>query len=147
MSYLWVGLMIIGGMGLATQAAVNARLREAVGSPALSALISFLVGSTALALLTLSGVLGRGKLSALGPVPPWAWLGGLFGATYVCAAVVTVPRIGTALVIAGGVFGQLVAALALDSFGWLGVPRIPINPWRIVGAALLLAGVVLIQRK
>ncbi len=64
-----------------------------------------------------------------------------------CAAVVSVPRIGTALVIAGAVFGQMVAALALDSFGWFGVPRIALNPWRIVGAVLLLVGVALMQRK
>lgn len=143
----WAGLMAAAGLGLAVQAAANARLREGVQSPALSALLSFVVGGAALAVLTVSGVLGRGKLAGLGAVPAWAWLGGVLGAVYVCAAVVSVPRIGTALVIASAVFGQMVAALALDSLGWFGVPRIPLNLWRVVGAVLLLAGVVLMQRK
>ena len=43
--------------------------------------------------------------------------------------------------------GQLGAALALDTFGWLGLPRLPLSPTRILGALLLLAGVLLIQWK
>lgn len=147
MAFAWVGLMVAAGLGLAVQAAANARLREGVQSPALSALLSFVIGGVVLAVLTASGVMGRGRLSGLNALPAWAWLGGVFGAIYVCAAVVTVPRIGTALVIAGAVFGQMVAALALDSFGWFGVPRIPLSPWRVVGAILLLVGVILMQRK
>lgn len=61
MSFSMIALMIVGGLGLAVQAAMNTRLRVAVHSPALSALISFVVGGGVLALLTLSGVLGRGR--------------------------------------------------------------------------------------
>jgi len=142
-----MGLVILGGLGLTLQAAVNARLRVGVSSPALSALISFLVGAVALLALTLSGALGRGRLTDLGSLPWWAWVGGLFGAFYVCTAVVAVPRIGTALVIGCAVLGQLVAALTLDTFGWFGVPRIALSAPRLLGAVLLLAGVLLMQRK
>lgn len=147
MALAWVGLMVAAGLGLAVQAAANARLREGVQSPALSALLSFVIGGAVLAVLTVSGALGRGRLTGLGALPAWAWLGGIFGAIYVCAAVVSVPRIGTALVIASAVFGQMAAALALDTFGWFGVPRIPVNPWRIAGAVFLLIGVIMMQRK
>lgn len=57
------------------------------------------------------------------------------------------PRIGPALMIACSVLGQLVAALLLDQFGWLGVPRVPINPWRLLGAAFLFVGVLLMQHR
>jgi len=49
-------LLILGGTGLSLQSAVNARLREAVGAPVLSALISFGVGAAALALLLAFGI-------------------------------------------------------------------------------------------
>ena len=140
-------LLMLGGVGLSLQAAVNARLREAVGSPVLSALISFAVGSAALALMLALGVLGRGRLTGLGGSPWWMWVGGLFGAFYVVLAVVGVQRVGTAVVISCAVFGQMAAALLLDSCGWLGVPRAPLNGWRILGAVLVLAGVWLIQAK
>jgi bacterial/archaeal transporter family-2 protein len=37
-------------------------------------------------------------------------------------------------------------ALLLDQFGALGLPREPINLGRIVGAVLVIAGVVLVRR-
>jgi transporter family-2 protein len=40
----------------------------------------------------------------------------------------------------------MLMSLVLDHFGWVGFPVHPINAWRIAGAALLLAGVGLIQR-
>ncbi len=140
-------LLTLGGMGLTLQQAVNARLRLAVHSPVLGALISFLVGALALGLLAAAGAFGRGRLTELGPLPWWAWIGGLFGAFYVTLAIVGVPKVGTAVVVACAVFGQLAAALALDSFGWLGVPKNAINPWRITGVVLLFAGVLLMQYK
>ena len=140
-------MVFVGGLGLSAQQAMNARLRVGVGSPALSALVSFLVGAVALVVVTLSGVLGKATPGGAASVPWWAWLGGLMGAFYVTAAVVAVPRIGTALVVAGAVGGQLIAALVLDTFGWMGVPKVPFSPSRLIGAVLLFAGVLLLQRK
>ncbi len=140
-------LLVLAGAGLTLQAAVNARLRETVGSPVLSALISFLVGAVPLALAVSAGMLGRGRLTGLAGSPWWMWIGGLFGAFYVTLAVVGVPRVGTAVVIACAVGGQLTASLVLDSFGWLGVPRAPINVWRVLGVLLVFAGVLLVQHK
>ena len=147
MQILLVLLLILAGSGLTLQSAVNARLREVVGSPILSALISFLVGAVLLALAASAGLLGRGRLTGLGGNPWWMWIGGLFGAFYVTLSVVSLPRVGATVVIACAVGGQLTAALALDSFGWLGVPRVPLNPWRIVGALGLLVSVLLIQKR
>lgn len=142
-----IGIVLIAGAGIAFQAVVNARLREGVQSPVLSALISFLVGGAVLALLALSGVMGRGRLPPLGTLPWWAWIGGLFGAFYVTIAVVAVPRIGMATLIACTVFGQLAAALVFDTMGWFGLSRLPLSWPRALGALLLLAGVLLMQRK
>ncbi len=148
MTQLWLAtLVIVGGLGLAVQAAVNSRLRAGVHSPPLSALISFLVGAAALLLITASGAFGRAKFTDWNTLPWWAWVGGLLGAVYVLTAIIAVPRIGTAAVVACGVFGQIVASLVLDNMGWFGVPRIPLTGTRIAGAVLLLAGVLLMQRK
>ena len=147
MRILTILLVVLGGIGLSLQAAMNTRLKAEAGSPVMSALISFLVGGVALAVLTAMGVLGRGCLPALHSLPAWAWLGGLMGAFYVTIAVIAVPRIGIAVVVTSTVLGQLGAALALDSLGWLGVPRLPLSPTRIAGAVLLLLGVLLMQWK
>jgi transporter family-2 protein len=147
MRYLMVILIGASGVGLAVQAAANARMGAVVQAPTLSALINFAVGGVVLALLTASGILGRGTLSNVSAAPWWAWIGGILGAAWVLMAVVAVPKVGAALTIAAVVFGQLFGSLLLDTFGWLGVPRIPLSPWRVAGAALLFVGVLMMQHK
>ena len=43
--------------------------------------------------------------------------------------------------------GQMMAALVVDSTGAFGVAQISLNPARVLGAVLLLAGVVLMQKQ
>jgi len=132
---------------LPLQAAVNARLRDYVVSPIYSALISFIVGGVLLGGLAAAGAFGRGRLSTLHHAPWWVWTGGACGAFVVTAALAAIPKIGARGVVAPTVFGQLLASLIMDQFGWLGIPRSPATATRIAGALLLFAGVILIQRR
>src|SRR5262249_52955256 len=79
-------------------------------------------------------------------VPWWAWSGGVFGAIFIALSIVTIPKWGAAAYLALLVTGQMVAALAIDHFGWLGIPQRPIDLPRLLGVALLVGGVVLIRR-
>jgi transporter family-2 protein len=57
-----------------------------------------------------------------------------------------VPRIGIALAFSLAIGGQMLVTLLIDHFGWLGVPEKPINLWRVLGAALITVGVILIRK-
>jgi len=135
------------GFGLAMQAAVNARLGAVLEVPIASALWNFLLGTILLAAIMVSGVFGRPSLASVTAGPWWSYIGGVFGALFVTTAIVAVPRVGTAVTFGAVICGQLVGAMLIDTFGWLGVEPIPLNPWRIVGVGLLILGVVLIQQK
>jgi bacterial/archaeal transporter family-2 protein len=138
-------IVLLAGGATALQAPTNARLAQAVQSPVNAAFISFLVGTVALGLA--AGVLHvRPDVAAVRQLPPWAWLGGLYGTVFVVAAAWGVPRLGVAMTITVMVAGQLLLSLILDHFGWLGVPRQPINIGRIAGVTLVLAGVLLVRR-
>ena len=76
----------------------------------------------------------------------WLWTGGLLGALYISAAVVLAPRLGAATLVAAVVAGQMAASLVLDHFGWVGFPEHPVNGLRLLGASLVILGVVLVQR-
>ena len=132
-----------GGL-IALQAPINAGLGKATGSlPA--ALVSFLVGTAALAtLVVLSGK--AGGLSSAFDVSWYYLLGGLLGAVYVATALVAVSSIGAGGVAAATVTAQLTASVAIDRFGLFGLDEIPISPERLIGVALLLAGTVLVVR-
>jgi transporter family-2 protein len=138
-------LVIFAGGMIAVQAPTNAMLAKAGGSPVLAALISFAVGTIALFTAWLAGG-SRPTPSSFAGLPWYAWLGGLYGATYVAVAAYAAPKIGLASLITIGIAGQIAMALWLDHIGALGLPREPVSLGRLLGAALVVAGVVLVRR-
>ncbi len=142
-------LLLLGlGAGAisAVQAVVNARLRQAVASPFQVALLSFGMGTLAL-LGIVSATAPSWAGTSFSAVPWWAWMGGVLGAGYITTAVVLAPRIGSLALMSLVIAGQLLAALVLDHFGLLGLRKVSVTPSRLVGAALLLAGLFLVLRR
>jgi transporter family-2 protein len=144
--FIFFLLVAFGGAGLTMQMAWNSRLRTATGSPILTTIISVVTTLLLLVLVWISGATSRGTVPAFGSIPKWAWFGGVFAAYYLVASLVAIPKLGAAMVFSLVIAGQMVAALVLDSTGAFGVPQISLSASRIVGAGLLLMGVILIQR-
>lgn len=132
-----------GGL-IAAQAPINAALGKATGSlPA--ALISFGIGTIALALIVLLAGQGGG-IGSITDVGPVYLVGGLLGAVYVTCALIAVKAVGAGGVAAATVTGQLIASVALDRIGAFGLDQEPLSAARIAGVVLLLAGTYLIVR-
>jgi transporter family-2 protein len=133
-----------GGL-IALQAPINSTLGRSVGTFQ-GAFVSFIVGTIALAIVA---SLSRGGMGQLGEIRglPWYYLiGGLLGAVYVSTVLVTVRHLGAGGVTAATIAGQLMLAVVVDQFGWLGVDRHTISLSRALGILLLVAGVVLVVR-
>jgi transporter family-2 protein len=84
--------------------------------------------------------------SVIARVPWWAWSGGVLGAILIGLSILLVPQLGGAAFIALLVTGQMVAALAFDHYGWLGIPERPIDIPRLLGVALLVGRVIMIRK-
>jgi transporter family-2 protein len=138
---------VVAGAVLPVQGAVNAQLRAGLDAPVAVGAFSFLVAAAAMA-LTLAGVLAAGalrpKLAPLARVPWWGWLGGLCGAAYVISVFLLIPELGAAPVVALTVGGQQLASVAVDRYGWLRLARRHISGRRLLGVAVLLAGVAVL---
>lgn len=135
-------LMAVGGAMIATQAPINAALGRGLSSPIGAATVSFGVGFAVL--LAGSVVLGDGpNLLRVTQVPPWLLIGGAMGAIYVFSAVWSVPILGVLTTTTLMIFGQMIAALALDHFGAFGLAQHSISATRIAAAALVAGGVIL----
>jgi transporter family-2 protein len=80
-------------------------------------------------------------------IPGWAWFGGLLGALYVASTTVLGPRLGAAALLALTLAGQMLASLAVDHYGVMGFPQNTVTPSRLLGAALLVVGALLIVRR
>ena len=147
MKYLVLLLVLAAGLGQPFQVAMHAKLNKVVGSPWLALFVSF--GGALLISLAFwaSGFRGRGSFAAYAQVPWWAYLSGVIGVLIVVGALEALPLTNAGLVVAILVFGQGIASLALDHYGWLDVKRTPINPWRVAGVVLLLGGVLLMMKE
>lgn len=143
---LLLPVALAAGMAAPTQFAINTQLRQVVGGPVLAAALSFLVGTVVLFATT---ALVRRSVPELGPIasaPWWMWTGGLLGAFFVCASIVLTPRLGAATTVGLFLTGQVIASIAIDHFGLLGVPVQPASLTRISGALLIVIGVAIVQR-
>lgn len=144
--YLYLLLALLAGAVMPTQAAINNRLASSVESPVLAAFVSFFVGTVALFLYALLSGETLANLSGIRNASPIAWTGGLLGALFVTAAVVLVPRLGVAMTFSLIIAGQMLVTLALDHFGFLGLPVKEVSLARVGGILLITAGVVLIRK-
>ena len=138
-------LAVAAGVSLVVQQALNANLRTALASAAWSGFTSYLVGTLCMALLALALRDPVPGASVAARIPWWAWSGGLFGAIFIGLAILLIPQIGAATFIALLVTGQMLASLAFDHFGLLGVPVHPASLVRLAGAAFLVLGAVLVR--
>jgi transporter family-2 protein len=139
-------LALLVGVGLTVQVGMNMTIARVVGTPLWASVANFTVGLVALVATAL--LLGsRPAPGTVGQVPLWAWCGGLLGAAYVASVTLLGPRIGGMTLVAIVITGQLIAGLAVDHFGVLGYPQLPVTPTRWLGAGLLLAGALLVMRR
>ncbi len=141
---LLIVLMVAGGVAVAVQPSINARLAEKTGFLE-AATISFAVGTAILFITSL--LASDGSLRRAGEAQWWQLSGGLFGAFFVTMTIVGVPRIGTTAVLALTIVSQLVAGLVMDHYGLFGMRGIAFDMRRGIGVLLLLVGVFLICKR
>ncbi len=137
-------LMVAGGVAVAVQPSLNARLAEKTGFIH-AATISFAVGTVILFVAAVMS--GQGSFRRVGDADWWQLTGGFFGAFFVAMTILGVPRIGTTAVLALTIVSQLIAGLVMDHYGLFGMRGIPVDLKRMVGVLLLVAGAYLVCRQ
>lgn len=141
---LLAAALLIGCL-LAVQASANLQLNSAVGTP---------YGASTLQLGLATGLLvalavAAGALGALGKLPEvhaWQLLGGLASPLYITSGILLFPRLGALAAVGLFVAGQMAASLVLDLFGLFGLERKDLGAVMVLGAAMVLAGIIVIVR-
>ncbi|UGS37097.1 DMT family transporter [Capillimicrobium parvum] len=109
-----LALVVVAGVGVAIQQAGLGHMTRVSGQPIASALVNFLVGTTALVVVTaiLTGFQPPNGWSA----PPEDWVGGFLGAAIAATLSKLVSLFGVLPVILGLVAGQTTGGLLIDLF-------------------------------
>jgi bacterial/archaeal transporter family-2 protein len=109
------------------------------------------VGTLVLGAVVLLVREGVPALCNVADAPWWAWMG-VLGAFYIAASVILThpdPQNRTANTVTFIIPGKVLASIILDRFGLLNLPVHPVSPVslaRIGGAALVIAGVLVVLR-
>lgn len=134
-----LALVVLAGVLMTFQHAVNGRIAAQVRSPIPGTLINYAVGTVALALIWILKLALTGGLPTL-PTDPWLYAGGVLGCINLVLSALLIRRIGVLLTGLSMIAGQLIGALLMD---WLlPVAGSVIYLQTVFGTLLTLAAIV-----
>lgn len=139
--FLLVIIFLIGTLQ-PVQTSANSRAKEYLGSPLVASLCNFMVGAILTLVLALAVEHGLGIPSqAASELPWWAWLGGAAGVIGITANILLFPKLGSMQTVLMPMVGQILSGFFIDAFGLFRSPVYPVSALRLIGFALVLAGV------
>ena len=141
-----LGLLLaaLAGALNTTQSGMNSAMGKSV-APGWA--VAFIGGAT-----MLSGLLAAAVTRAPFPrsgvhlVPWWGWIGGCMGAVFVLATLLVAKPLGAATFLAVTVTAGVMTSLTMDHFALLGFQQHAASVPRLIGGALMIAGLALIAK-
>jgi transporter family-2 protein len=143
-SYLY-GLTIFLGVVLTVHLAMNGRVGSVLNNARVGNALFWTIGAVTAIAIGLSGW-QAGALSGIRQVNPLLLTAGAMGASLVFAIAWIIPQIGAGPMTLMLLAGQILSAMVLSHFGWLGSPVQPLTAINIVGALVMLGGIFLATR-
>ncbi|WP_207974497.1 MULTISPECIES: DMT family transporter [Bacteria] len=137
-------MMFLAGIGIPVFAAFNTALGKQLGGPIAATAVTFAVGLViALVMVAVTGFPQRATFTF---ETPHIWFGAIFMLFYATSVAFAAPRIGLGNAIFFVLLGQIVAAAAIDHFGWLGTVQSALTPKRLLGLAVMAVGLYLARK-
>lgn len=146
MTWLWVVIAIGAGIANPFQAGTNAELNKQLGTPLWAGVAVYATGLGGLLLLQLVLRQALPTSDRMLAVTPWAWAGGLISIASTLAGLTLAQRMGSGVFTGITVTAALVTSVALDQMGAIGFRQHSASPARMLGCALMVAGVWMISR-
>ncbi len=137
-------MMFAAGIGIPVFAAFNSGLGKQLGGPIAATAAAFAVGL--IVALILVAVTGFPQRAAFHFDTPYVWFGAVFILFYGVSVTYAAPRIGLGNAIFFVLLGQIVAAAAIDHFGWLGSIQSSLTAKRMLGIAVMAVGLYLARK-
>lgn len=135
-------LAFMAGALVSVQNIFNKKVEEHAGSWPTTTLV---LGMGFAASLTI-GLFAEGRgLFVLDNMQVWYWFSGLLGVGVVTCIVQGVKLLGPTFATSIILTSQLALALIWDSFGWLGIDKVPFTPNKLLGVLVIVAGIMVFK--
>ena len=139
-------LLSVGlGVVLTVHLAMNGMVGAAINNPRVGNALFWCIGAAMALIIGLSGW-QSGALGSLSQVNPILLTAGAMGASLVFGIAYLIPRVGAGPFTYALLTGQIVSAMVLSHYGWLGSPKQPITPMGVLGVVVMVIGVMLTKR-
>ena len=139
-------LLSVGlGVVLTVHLAMNGMVGAAINNARMGNTLFWCIGAVMAVIIGLTGW-ESGVLTRLSHVNPLLLTAGAMGASLVFGIAYLIPRVGAGPFTYALLAGQIVSAMVLSHYGWLGSPKQPITPMGIVGVVVMVVGIVLTRR-
>ena len=139
---IWAAL---AGAFIPVMAILNGRLGKSMGEALHASIILFGVGFLFCLTVSLFVTKSLPQFADLTNGKPIEYLGGFIVGFYVISATLLAPRIGLANFIVCAVSAQIIISVLIDHYGLLGATIRPVSMTRLIGVALLIAGIIVTQ--
>jgi transporter family-2 protein len=144
-SYLiFAAWSLVAGAGIPLIGTLNSGIARSVGNPFAATAVMFTMAAIVAFGLTLP-LYGHPTLTQLGSASPISYGAGLLIGFYGLSATIIIPRLGAASFIAYILIAQLLTSAVVDQFGLFGMARRPIDITKLVGLAVIAAGIVIME--
>lgn len=142
-NWLVIVIGLIGGAAVGLQAPLAGAMAQRVGGTA-SSFIMHMSGALFSAVILF--IRGGERIREWRSLPWYMLTAGIFGVILYQTISVTLPRLGSTMMIILVIIGQLIIGLVVDHFGLMGVAQRSIDWTRVLGVIALVLGGYLISK-
>jgi len=134
------------GVVLTVHLAMNGGVGAALNNPRVGNAVFWCIGAITAVIIGATGW-QAGALSGLSSINPIMLTAGALGATLVFGIAWLIPQVGAGPFTLALLVGQIISAMVLSHFGWLGSPRQPVVTANLIGVVVMIVGIVLATRR
>jgi bacterial/archaeal transporter family-2 protein len=136
------GLTVFLGIVLAVHMGMNGKVMSSMGNARVGNALFWCIGALGAIVIGATGW-QAGALKGLKEVNPVLLTAGLMGAILVFGIGWLIPQVGAGAVMITLLAGQILGGMVMSHFGWLGSPVKPISLTNVIGALVMVGGVLL----
>jgi transporter family-2 protein len=136
------GLTVFLGIVLAVHMGMNGKVMSSMGNARVGNALFWCIGALGAVLIGATGW-QAGAFGGLKDVNPILLTAGLMGACLVFGIGWLIPQVGAGAVMIALLAGQILGGMVMSHFGWLGSPVKPVSLTNVIGALVMVSGVLL----